>query len=137
MPPEEPVAIVDLINDETGLEDDHVGDHGIVGRIGIFGDVEILLDDAPRVGEERPVSADPGAVFVRFDDAVGADRDKAAIGDLELAVEHEKSFRLPAILGAVTATAEDEHHRMLPLQVRKLSALPGVVGKLVVWKDRP
>jgi hypothetical protein len=41
-PAEQPVAIVDLINEKTGLEDYHVGDHGIVDRIGIFGDVEIL-----------------------------------------------------------------------------------------------
>jgi hypothetical protein len=47
-PTEEPIAIVDLINDETGLERDHMGDHR-VDRIGIFGDVEIFLDDTPRV----------------------------------------------------------------------------------------
>ena len=49
-PPEEPVTVVGLINDKAGLEDNHVGDHGIVGRIRVFGDVEILLDDTPRVG---------------------------------------------------------------------------------------
>jgi hypothetical protein len=48
-PAPEPVAVVDLIDDETGLEDNHMGDHGIVGRIRIFGDVEIFLDDTPRV----------------------------------------------------------------------------------------
>ena len=48
-PTEEPVAIVDLINDKAGLEDNHMGDHRIAGRIRIFGDVEIFLDDTPRV----------------------------------------------------------------------------------------
>src|ERR1700688_610565 len=78
---EEPVAVVDLINDEAGLEDNHVGDHGIVERIGIFGDVEIFLDDAPRVGEERPVGVDSAAILIRFGDIVGADCDETAIGD--------------------------------------------------------
>ena len=55
---EEPVAVVDLTNDKAGLEDNHVGDHGIVERISVFGDVEIFLDDTPRVGEERPVGTD-------------------------------------------------------------------------------
>jgi hypothetical protein len=61
-----------------------VRNHGIVGRIGVFGDLETFLDDTPRVGEERPVGADPAAIFIRLSDIVGADRDKPAIGNLEL-----------------------------------------------------
>jgi hypothetical protein len=34
-----------------------MGDHRIVGGIRVFGDVEIFLDDTPRVREEGPVSA--------------------------------------------------------------------------------
>jgi hypothetical protein len=48
-PTEKPVAIVDLINDKAGLEDNHMRDHRIVEGIGIFGDIEILLHDTPRV----------------------------------------------------------------------------------------
>src|SRR6266849_719783 len=48
-PTEEPIAVVDLINDKTGFEHDHVGDHGIVEWIRVFGDVEIFLDDTPRI----------------------------------------------------------------------------------------
>ena len=55
---QEPVAVVDFINDKTGLQDDYVGDHGIVERIGVLGNVEIFLDGPPHVGEERPVGAD-------------------------------------------------------------------------------
>ena len=36
---EEPVAVVNLINDKAGLEDDDMGDHRIVERVGVFGDV--------------------------------------------------------------------------------------------------
>jgi hypothetical protein len=62
-PAKEPVAVVDLVDDETGLEDDHVGDHRIVQRSGVFGDIKIFLDDATHVGEEGPVGAD-SASFV-------------------------------------------------------------------------
>jgi hypothetical protein len=46
-------------------------DHGIVEGIGVFGDVEILLDRAARIGQERPVRADAAAIFVGLADVVG------------------------------------------------------------------
>ena len=49
-PAEKPVAIVDFINDQTGLEDNRVRDHRIVDRIRILGDVEIFLDCPRSVG---------------------------------------------------------------------------------------
>jgi len=52
-PTEGPIAVVHLINDKAGFKDNHVGHHRIVGRIGVFRDVEIFLDDTPRIGEER------------------------------------------------------------------------------------
>ena len=84
-------------------------------RIRVFGDVEIFLDDTPHIGEERPVGADSGAIFVRLGNVVGTDRDKPAIGDLELTMEFNKPFGVPAILGAETAAAKDENHWMLSL----------------------
>src|SRR5258708_18742974 len=113
---EEPVAVVNLVNDETGLEDDHVGDHGIVERVGVFGDVEIFLDDAAGVGKERPLGADAAAIFVGFGDVVGADGDEAAIRDLEFAMELHKAFGLAAVLGAEATAAEDKNHGMRALQ---------------------
>src|SRR5208283_5265660 len=100
-------------------------------------DVEIFLDDTPRVGEERPVGTDSAAIFVRLSDVIGANRDKPAIGNLELTMELNKPFSLPAVLGAETAAAEDENHGMLSLKFGELPAFRGVVSKLVVRKDRP
>src|SRR6266481_8442143 len=119
-PAEEPVAVVDLINDKTGLEDNHMRNHGIVDRVRVFGDVEIFLDDTPRVGEERPVGADAGAIFTRLSDIVGANGDKPAIGNLQLTIELDKQFCLPAVLGAETTATEDENHGMLSLQFGEL-----------------
>ena len=61
--------------------------------IGVFGDVEVLLDDAPRVGEKRPVGADAAAVFVGLGEVVGADRDEPRVGDLHLAMELRRALR--------------------------------------------
>ena len=127
-PAEEPVAVIDLINDKTGLEDNHEGDHGIVDRISVFGDIEIFLDDTPRVGEERPVGTDSAAIFTRLGDIVGANRDKPAIANLELMMELNQPFRLPAVLGSVTPTAEDEDHGVVSLQVGELPVFRGMVG---------
>jgi hypothetical protein len=108
-----------------------------VDRIRILGDVEIFLDDTPRVGEEGPVSADTAAIFVRLSDVVGTDRDKPAIANLHLTMEFKKPFSLSTVLGAESAAAEDEHHGMLSLQFGELPPFRGLVGKLIVGEDSP
>ena len=79
----------------------------------------------------------PAAIFIRLDDVVSADCNKAAIGNLELAMEFNKPFGLPTVLGAVSSPTEDENHRMLSLQVRERPPRPPVVGKLVVREFNP
>ena len=80
---------------------------------------------------------DSGAIFIRLEDVVGADRYKAAIANLELAIEFNEPFGLPAILGAVPAAAEDENHRILSLEFGQLPVFSGVVRKLVVGEEGP
>src|SRR5215204_1495658 len=72
---EEPVAVVDLVDNKTWLEDNHMRNHGIVNRIGVLGDVQILLYDPSRVGEECPVSSDSGAILIGLGNGICADRD--------------------------------------------------------------
>src|SRR5579872_7501833 len=55
----------------------------------------------------------------------------------ELTVKLKKSCMLPAILGAKTATAQDENQAMWSLQFGKLPASRSVVGQLDVRKDSP
>ena len=82
-------------------------------RIGVFGNVEVFLDFTRWVGEERSVGADAGAVFMRLRDIVSADRDQPAIGNLEFTMELNQPFRLSAVLGSVTPSAEDEDQGVL------------------------
>ncbi len=53
------VAVADLIDAKAGHEHNHVGDHGIVNGIRVFGDVESSLDDAAGVREEGPRAPTP------------------------------------------------------------------------------
>src|SRR6267142_4818701 len=129
---EEPVAIVDLMNDKAGLQHNHVRNHGIVDGVGVFRDVEILLNNAPRIGEKGPVRPYSAAIFVRLGDIVGADRDQPAIAYLDLTMELQQTFGLTAILWTEAAATKHHHHRILSLQLGEFSMLPGVVAKLIV-----
>ena len=55
---QEPVADVDVVDDQPWLEHDRVGDHRVVVGVGVLGDVEVLLHLAAGVGQEGPVGAD-------------------------------------------------------------------------------
>jgi hypothetical protein len=134
-PPEEPVTIVNLVNDQTGLQHDHMGDHRIVVRVRIFGDVEIFLDRAPHVGKEGPVRPDAGAIFVRLSDVVRADRNKSAIADLELAMQLDESFGLPTVFGAVASAAEDQNQGVVPAVLKASGVLR--CGLLARSRGRP
>ena len=48
-PPKEPVTVVDLVNDKAGLQHDDVRDHRVVDRIGVLGNIKVLLNDPPRI----------------------------------------------------------------------------------------
>ena len=134
-PSEVPVAVVDLVNDETRFENNHIRDHRIVDGIGVFDDVEVFLNDPSRIGEEGPVGADSGAKLVRLIDVVGADGDQLAIANLDLTVELNQPLRLAAVLGSITAAAQHQNHRIVALQLGELPAFCGVVGQLVIRKD--
>src|SRR5260370_5343544 len=114
-----------------------MGDHRIVDRISVFGDVEIFLDKAPGSREERPVGTDSTPIFIRLSNIVGADCDQAGIANLDLTMKLNKSFSLPAVFRAETSGAQDENHGVLSLQLGDLPPLSGVVGELIVGGEWP
>lgn len=99
-----------------------------MGGVGIFGDIQVLLDDPADVGEKRPVRPHSAAIFVRLGDVIRADCDQLAVSNLNFAVEHEQPFRLPAVLRTEASAAEHNNHRILSLQLGELPALRGVAG---------
>src|SRR5208337_3164979 len=74
---------------------------------------------------------------IRLSDIVGANRDKPAIGNLELAMEFNEPFGLSAVFGTETSAAENKYHWMLSLQFGELPAFRCVVGKLIIGEDSP
>jgi|SRR5579863_10023871 len=54
----EPITVIDTVNDEPRFEYERVGNHGIVLRVRVFYDVEILLNRPAWVGEECPLGSD-------------------------------------------------------------------------------
>ncbi len=83
------------------------------------------------------MGANSPTIVIRLSDVVGTDRDKPAIGNFKFTMEFDKAFSLAAVLGAVTAAAEDENQWVTSLQVRELAASRSMVSKLVVAEDRP
>src|ERR1700722_2707531 len=103
------------MNDQTWFEDNHMGNHRIVDRISVFGNIKIFLDNTAHIGEKRPVSADAAAIFIRLRDVVGADRDEPAIGNLEFTMKLDQPFSLSTVLWAEPSTTEYEDHWMWSL----------------------
>ena len=99
----------------SGSTHDSVRNHRIVVGIGILGDVEILLDDAPRIGKKRPVCPDPRAKLVSLSDIVGANRDEATVANFHLAMQLKKAFMLSPVLWTKGAPAQNENRRVLSL----------------------
>jgi hypothetical protein len=83
------------------------------------------------------VCAHSAAIFIGLGDIVGADRDKAAIANLNLTMKVNQPFGLPAILRAISSPAEDQNHGMRALEFGEFPVFSGVVGKLIVGEDRP
>jgi hypothetical protein len=52
----------------------------------------VLLNNAPRIREKRPVSSYSAAIIVRLGDIVGADRDRSAIANVHLMMELQQTF---------------------------------------------
>jgi hypothetical protein len=61
------------------------------------------------------MGADSGAKLVCLINVVGTDRDELAIANFDLTVELNQPLRLPAVLGSISAAAQDENHRVVAL----------------------
>src|SRR5580704_2737339 len=54
-PPPEPIAVIDAVDDESRLEHECMWNHRIMLRVGVFRDVEVLLNGSVGVREEGPL----------------------------------------------------------------------------------
>src|SRR3954452_21646618 len=128
----EPVAVVDAVDDEPGLEHERVRDHRVVLGVGVLLDVEVLLDDALGVREEWPLGADRGAELLQRVMLVGADRDDLGVGDGDLRIVGGELVVLLVLLGAVVAAREREDQGIVALQLAEPARDVLVIGQLVI-----
>ena len=62
-------------------------DHRVVVGVGVFLDVEVLLDSPPGVGEEGPLGADRRAELLQRVVLIGGDGDYLGVGHRDLRLE--------------------------------------------------
>jgi len=129
----EPVPVVDLVQHQTGFQNDDVRNHRVVQRVRVLGDIGVPLHVPCSVRQERPVSSCTAAVLIRLCNVVGADRDQPAISDFQFTMQLHQPFSLPAVLWAEATSAQNEHHRMRTLQFRQLS----MFGRVVRFSNIP
>jgi hypothetical protein len=113
-----------------------VRDHRVVVGVGVLRDVEVLLQLARRIRQERPARADAGTKLIRLDQVVGRDRHETAISDLHLVVELQQPFVLPPVPRTEAAAREHEDQRIVSLQLRKPTVHGAVVRERVIGKPR-
>src|SRR5262252_369026 len=128
----EPVAVVDAVDDQSGLEHQGVRDHRVVLGVGVLGDVQVLLDDPAGVGQEGPLGADRVAEVLQGVVVVGGDGDDLGVGRRELGIVGGQFQVLVVFLGAVVAAGQGQDHRVAALQFAERADGAGVVGQRVV-----
>jgi hypothetical protein len=74
------------VDDQPRLEHEGVRDHRVVLGVGVLGDVEVLLDRPPGIGQEGPRGADRCAELLQRVVLVGGDRDDLGVGHRDLRV---------------------------------------------------
>ena len=102
---------------------------GIIGSllgVGVLLDVEVLLDDPPRVGEEGPLGADRRAELLQRVVLVGRDRGHLGVRHGDLRIERRELEVLLVLLRAVVAAREREDQRVVALQLAERA-------RRVVW----
>src|SRR5215211_2756905 len=130
--PPEPVAVVDTVDYEPGLEHQRVRDHRVVLGVGVLLDVEVLLDDPLRVGEEWPLRSDRRPELLGRVMRVGGDRGQPGIGHGDLGIDVGELEVLLMLLRTVVAAREREDQRIVALQLAQPPRGPLMVGQLVI-----
>jgi hypothetical protein len=82
-----------------------VRDHRVVVGVGVLLDLQVLLDDPPRIGQERPLCPDRGAELLEGVVLVGRDGRDLRVADRDLRVERRELQMLLVLRRAVVARA--------------------------------
>src|SRR5271170_3925141 len=134
-PAPEPIAVIDAVDDESWLEHERVRDHRIIFRVGVFGDVEVLLNDSVGVGEEGPLGAHRCAELLQRVVVIGGDGGNLGVCHSNLRIERGKLQMLLVFFRAVVAARERQYQRIIALEFAEPARCAGMIGQLIVGKN--
>ena len=115
------------MDDQARLEHQRVRDHRVVLGVGVFLDVEVALDGAAGVGEERPLGADRGPELLQGVMVVGGDGDDLRVADGDLRIVRCELQVLLVLLRAVVAPRQGEDQRVVALELAQRAHGAGVI----------
>jgi hypothetical protein len=98
-------------------------------------DVEVLLYDALRIGEERPLRTDGVAELVERVTIVGRDGDDPGVRDVDLRMKRCQLQMLLMLLRTLVPTGERQDERVVALELAQPPVRAGVVEQLVIGED--
>src|ERR1700733_3057863 len=133
--PPEPIAVIDAMDDESGLEHECVRDHRIMLRVGVFRDIEILLNLPVGVGEEGPLGAQRRAELLESVVVIGGDGDNLCVSHGDLRVKCGKLQMLLVFFRAVMAARKRQNQGIIALEFAEPARGVGVIGQLIVRKN--
>ena len=110
-------------------------DHRIVLGVGVFLDVEILLNFSLRVRKEGPLGADRCTKFLQRVVIVGGDRDDLSVRHGDLGVERSDFQMLLVLFRAIVAARQREDERIVALQLAEFAQFARVIGQFVVGEN--
>jgi hypothetical protein len=104
-------------------------------RVGILGDVEVLLNGSGRVREERPLGTHRRAELLESVMVIGGDRDNPGISNSDLRKKRGKLQMLLVLFRAVVAAGKCEDQGIIALQFAEPARCARVIGQLIVRKN--
>jgi hypothetical protein len=111
----EPVAVVNAVDHEARLEHERMRNHRIVFGVGVFLDVEILLNLALGGGEEGPLRFHGRTEFLQRMVLVRSDGRDLRVRHGDLGVERGEFRVLLVLFGAIVAARKREDQRIVTL----------------------
>src|SRR6266581_5108871 len=99
-----PVAIINLVDDQTWLQHERMGNHWIVMWIGVLLNIKVLLHLTPRVGEKGPLGTHRISELICFQDVIGRNSDDLRVCNSDSGIELGQFKVLLMILRTVMAS---------------------------------
>ena len=136
-PAPEPIAVIDAVDDESRLEHERMRDHRIVLRVGVFRDIQILLNGSVGVGEEGPLGAHRSAELLQSVVVVGGNRGNLRVRHSDFRIKRGEVQVLLVFLGAVMAARKRQDQGIIALEFAEPARCACVIGQLIVGKNGP